>query len=95
MKWAKLGAAGPVLLRPKIAVIAVSLYLLVLVCAWLYPLFDHRTFAGLVVVILAWPWIDYFPSAALPLAVLLNTIIIYAFLAVPSLVPALLRRFRK
>jgi hypothetical protein len=95
MKWANLGAAGAVLLRPKIALIGVILYLLAFVCACLYPLFDHRTFAGLVAVILAWPWIDYLPSAALPLAVLLNTIIIYALLAVLSLVPTLLRRFRK
>jgi hypothetical protein len=25
--------------------------------------FDQRTFSGLVPVLLAWPWIDYFPSA--------------------------------
>ena len=34
-------------------------------CAAIYPLFDHRTFSGLAAVLLAWPWVDYFPSWAL------------------------------
>jgi hypothetical protein len=84
-----------VFLLPKIAAIGAGFYLLAFVCASLYPVFDRRTFSGLVPVLLAWPWIDYLPSAWLPLGVALNAITIYALLAVLSLMPALLGRLRK
>jgi hypothetical protein len=87
-----------VFLRPKIAAIGAGFYLLAFVCASLYPVFDRRTFSGLIAVLLAWPWIDYLPiasSASLPLAVAFNAITIYALLAVLSLMPALLQRLRK
>ena len=55
------------------------------VCALVYPQFDHRTFSGLVAVLLALPWIDYLPSGR-PFMLLvgcatLNAIIIYLVLA--------------
>ena len=81
-----------------VAVIGTGFYLLAFVSASIYPLFDRRTFSGLVAVLLAWPWIDYLPSAWLPVAIVLNAIIIYGFLAVlslmPTLVPRLLRRIK-
>jgi hypothetical protein len=82
-------------MRSKIAAIGAGFYLLVFAGASIYPVFDRRTFSGLFAVLLAWPWIDYLPSAWLLLAVALNTIIIYVLLGVLSLVPALLRRLRK
>jgi hypothetical protein len=84
-----------VFLRSKIAAIGAGFYLLAFVCAALYPVFDRRTFSGLVAVLLGWPWIDYIPSAWFPLAVVLNAITIYVLLAVLSLIPALLRRLRE
>ena len=95
MKWHKLESAGLVLLRSRVAVIGAALYLMAFTWASLYPLFDRRTFSGLVAVLLAWPWIDYLPSAWLPLAVVLDAIIIYVVLAVLSLVPALFQRLPK
>ena len=47
----------------------------------MYPLFDKRTFSGLVPALLAWPWIDYLPSALLLVMVALNAIVIYFVLA--------------
>ena len=44
--------------------------------------FDYRTFSGLAAVLLAWPWIDYFPSSLLLLGIFLNALIIYFVLAV-------------
>jgi len=49
--------------------------------AAIYPWLDPRTFSGLAAVLLAWPWLDYFPSSALLFAVALNAVIIYAVLA--------------
>ncbi len=70
-------------MRSKFAAIGTGFYLLAVVCASIYPVFDRRTFSGLIVVLLAWPWIDYLPSAWLPLAIVLNAIIIFGLLAVP------------
>jgi hypothetical protein len=81
--------------RSKIAAIGAGFYLLAFVCASIYPMLDRRTFAGLAAVLLAWPWIDYLPSAWLLLAIALNTIIIYVLLAVLSLAPTLFQRLRK
>jgi hypothetical protein len=57
--------------------------------------FDRRTFSGLVAVLLAWPWVDYLPSAWLLLGIAFNAIIIFGFLAGLSLVPTLLRWLRE
>jgi hypothetical protein len=81
--------------RSKIAAIGAGFYLLAFACASIYPMLDRRTFSGVAAVLLAWPWIDYLPSAWLLLAVALNAIIIYVLLAILSLAPALLRRLRK
>jgi hypothetical protein len=64
----------------RIAVAGFCVYLLAAACAWVYPVFDHRTFSGLPAVLLAWPWIDYFPSRLLPLAIALNAVWIYILL---------------
>ena len=80
--YSKLGAAGA------------AVYLVAFACAAIYPQFDHRTFSGLAAVLLALPWIDYFPSKLLPAAVALNALIIYVVLAVLSCLPAWLRPFR-
>jgi len=64
----------------KLAAAGSCVYLLVVACASLYPVFDHRTFSGLAAVLLAWPWIDYFPSRLLPLGIALNAVLIYAVL---------------
>jgi hypothetical protein len=80
------------------ATIGASCYLVAFVCALLYPLFDHRTFSGLVAVLLAWPWIDYLPSGA-PFILLvgcatLNAVIIYLVLATLSHVLSIVRQRR-
>ena len=81
--WSKFGAAGAIL------------YLLIFACAAAYPLFDHRTFAGLPAVLLGLPWIDYFTSKWFPGAIALNALIIYFVLAALSfLFSLLLRRLR-
>jgi hypothetical protein len=81
--WSKFGAAGAIL------------YLLIFACAAAYPLFDHRTFAGLPAVLLGLPRIDYFPSKWFPGAVALNALIIYFVLAALSfLFSFLLRQLR-
>jgi len=67
--------------RSKAGAIGAGFYLLTFLCACLYPLFDRRTFSGLVPVLLAWPWIDYFQSSLLLLAVFLNVVIIYFMLS--------------
>jgi hypothetical protein len=60
-----------------------------------YPLFDKRTFSGLVPVLLAWPWIDYLPSPLLLVMVGLNAIVIYFALASLSLLMSFLFRLGK
>jgi hypothetical protein len=65
------------MMRSKFAAIGTGFYLLAFACASIYPIFDRRTFSGLIAVLLAWPWIDYLPSAWLPLAIVLNAIIIF------------------
>src|SRR5436309_2820710 len=80
--------------RRKMALMGAAVYLLAFVCASMYPIFDRRTFSGLTAVLLAWPWIDYFPSTYLLVAIVLNVIIVYVLLAILSLVPSLLRRLR-
>ena len=89
----KFGIAG--VMRSKLAAIGTGFYLLAVVCASIYPVFDRRIFSGIAVVLLALPWIDYLPSAWLPLAIVFNTIVIFGLLAVLSLVPTLCRRLRK
>jgi hypothetical protein len=65
----------------RTAAIGAGFYLLAFLCAAIYPSFDRRTFSGLAAVLLAWPWVDYFPSSLLLLAVFLNALIIYGVLA--------------
>jgi hypothetical protein len=82
-----------VFLRSKLAAIGAGLYLLVFICALLYPLFDRRMLSGLFAVMLIWPWTDFLPTGW-PYSVgvacgLLNAIIIYVLLA------ALSRVFRR
>jgi hypothetical protein len=72
----------------KTAAIAASLYLLVFLCAAIYPLFDPRTFSGLAAVMLGLPWVDYFPGSLFLLAILFNAVIIYAVLAIISRIAA-------
>ena len=79
-------------MRSRLAFCATALYLLTFVCALAYPLFDHRTFAGLPAVIVALPWIDYLPSGWLLAAVALNAMIIYLVAAAVSRAIALLHR---
>jgi hypothetical protein len=81
-------------MRSTLAMVGTGFYLLAFVCASTYPTLDHRTFSGLFTVLLAWPWIDYLPSAWLLLGITLNAIIIFGMLAALSLVPTLLRRLR-
>jgi hypothetical protein len=81
-------------MRSKFAAIGAILYLLAFACASAYPLFDHRTFAGLFAVLLALPWIDYFPSAWLLGAIALNALIIYFLLAALSFMLSSLQRLR-
>jgi hypothetical protein len=79
-------------MRSRFAAIGAVIYLLVFVGAAAYPLFDHRTFAGLPTVLLGLPWIDYFPSQWFPGAIALNALIIYFLLAVLSFLISSLRR---
>ncbi len=76
----------------RLAAFATALYLLTFICAFAYPLFDHRTFAGLFAILLALPWIDYLPSGWLLAAVALNAGIIYVIAATLSHLISLLRR---
>jgi hypothetical protein len=82
-------------MRLKLPAIAAGFYLLAFVCASIYPMFDHRTFSGLVAVLFGWPWIDYLPSAWFPLAIVINATIIFTILAVLRLVPTLFRQHGK
>jgi hypothetical protein len=81
-------------MRSKFAAIGAILYLIAFACASAYPLFDHSTFAGLAVVLLALPWIDYLPSGWLLGAIALNALIIYFLLAALSFLFSFLRRSR-
>ena len=82
-------------MRSRFAAIGAILYLIVFACAAAYPLFDHRTFAGLPAVLLGLPWIDYISSSWLLGAIALNALIIYLLLAALSfLFSFLLRRLR-
>ena len=79
----------------RFAAIGAIIYLLVFACAAAYPLFDHRTFAGLPAVLLGLPWIDYISSSWFLGAIALNALIIYLLLAALSfLFSFLLRRSR-
>jgi hypothetical protein len=80
------------MMRSRFAAMGVILYLLVFACACAYPFFDHRTFAGLAIVIVALPWIDYLPSNWLLAAIALNALIIYFLLAALSFLFFLFRR---
>ena len=79
-------------MRSRFAAIGAILYLAVFGCAAAYPLFDHRTFAGLLAVMLGLPWIDYLAGKWLLLAIALNALIIYILLAAVSLLVSWLRR---
>jgi hypothetical protein len=81
-------------MRSRFAAIGAMIYLLVFACASAYPLFDHRTFAGLAAVLLGLPWIDYLPSKWFLAAIALNALIIYFLLAAASFLLSLLRRLR-
>jgi hypothetical protein len=81
-------------MRSRFAAIGAILYLVAFACASAYPLFDHRTFAGLAAVLLRLPWIDYLPSGWLLGAIALNALIIYFLLAALSFLFSFLRRSR-
>ena len=88
--------AGPLAAtRWRIAAIGTGLYLVVFGYALIYPLFDRRTFSGLVPVLLGWPWIDHLSSGWFPLAIVLNAIVIFCGLAALSFAPSFIRRLRK
>ena len=76
----------------RFAAVGAIIYLLVFACAAAYPLFDHRTFAGLPMVLLGLPWIDYLPSRWFPVSIALNTLIIYSVLAALSFLFSFLHR---
>jgi hypothetical protein len=82
-------------MRSRFAAIGAVVYLLMFAGAAAYPLFDHRTFAGLPAVLLGLPWIDYLPSQWLLAAIALNACIVYFLLAALSfLISFLFRRVR-
>jgi hypothetical protein len=81
-------------MRSRFAAIAALLYLAVFGCAVAYPLFDHRTFAGLPAVMLGLPWIDYLSSKWLLFAIALNALIIYVVVAALSFLVSWLSRIR-
>ena len=81
-------------MQSKFAAGGTILYLVAFACASAYPLFDHRTFAGLAAVLLGLPWIDYLPSGWLLGAIALNALIIYFLLAALSFLFSFLRRSR-
>ena len=75
----------------KLAISGMAIYLCAFAWAALYAHFDHRTFSGVFAVLLALPWIDYFPNL-MPAAVALNALIIYVVLAALSHLPAWIRK---
>ena len=77
----------------KLAIFGVAVYLIAFACAAAYPHFVHGTFSDVFVVLLALPWIDYFPRA-LPAAAALNALIIYVVLAALSYLPSWVQRSR-
>jgi hypothetical protein len=81
-------------MRSKLGAGGAVLYLLIFGCAAAYPLFDHRTFAGLAAVMLGLPWIDYLPSNWFLAAIALNALMVYFVLAALSSLLALLWRSR-
>jgi hypothetical protein len=81
-------------MRSRFAAIGAILYLIAFACTSVYPLFDHRTFAGLAAVLLGLPWIDYLPSGWLLGAIALNALIIYFLLTALSFLFSFLRRSR-
>jgi hypothetical protein len=68
-------------MRSRLGAIGAIIYLVVFACAAAYPLFDHRTFAGLPAVLLGLPWIDYISTEWSLAAIALNALIIYCGLA--------------
>ena len=76
---------GEMFLRSRAASIGATVYWLVFVCASVYPEFDNRPFAGIPAFVLAWPWVVFLPNTAPSLLVtacaLLNTALIYVFIA--------------
>ena len=82
------------MMRSRLAAICAILYLLLFACAAAYPLFDHRTFAGLPAVLMGLPWIDYIPSNWFWGTIALNALIIYIVLALLSSLFSWLRRAR-
>jgi hypothetical protein len=82
------------MMRSRFAAIGGILYLTVFACAAAYPLFDHRTFAGLPAVMMGLPWIDYLPSKWFLVAIALNVLIIYVVLATLSFLVSRLSRIR-
>ena len=82
-------------MRSRLGAVGAITYLLVFACAAAYPIFDHRTFAGLPAVLLGLPWVDYISTEWFLVAIALNALIIYFLLAVLSfLFSFLLRRSR-
>jgi hypothetical protein len=71
-------------MRSRLGAAGAIIYLLVFACAATYPLFDHRTFAGLPAVLLGLPWIDYISTEWFLVAIALNALIIYCVLAALS-----------
>ena len=69
------------MMRSRIAGTATILYLLAFACAAVYPHFKPDQFAGVFVVMLALPWIEYFPTVGLFGAAALNALIIYSVFA--------------
>jgi len=86
---------GACVMRLKLPAIGVGFYLFAFLCASIYPMFDRRTFSGLIAVLFGWPWIDFLPSAWFPLAIVINATIIFTILVALALVPTLFRQSRK
>jgi hypothetical protein len=82
--------------RSTAATIGATTYWLAFVCASVYPEFDNRTSAGIPAFVLAWPWVVFLPSTAPSLLVtgcaLLNTALIYVFIATVSFLWGRLRQ---
>jgi hypothetical protein len=80
------------MMNSRFAAGGAMIYLLLFACAYVYPFFDHRTFAGLPAVVLALPWIDYLPSKWLLPAIALNAALIYLSLAAAASIYSMVRR---
>jgi hypothetical protein len=79
----------------KLAIALTAIYLIAFAGAIAYAHFDQRMFSNVFAVLLALPWIDYFPKIQLSVAAALNALIIYAVTAALSHIPAWLRRSRQ